>query len=214
LPELPAGVSVRHADLPPAEAVMAATDRKGVYEAVRADKGRRIAAGLGSVQPDDLVMIVDDDDLIHRGLVAFATTQTRRCGWVIDRGYLWRTGSRFMTLTDRFSEKCGTSLLIPPDYFLQFSGTPDTTEAIRELGSHQVIFERLPFGPPTWARVPFAAAIYRLERSGYSRSQEIVTARSRSPVPRFHRTGMFRLVPPRLLTSRIRRDFFGNVAGA
>jgi hypothetical protein len=118
LPELHERVRVRHVDLPPNTALAAARNRKDLMTALQLDKGERIAAGLDDVEPEDLVMVVDDDDLIHRDLVAFVVSQPR-CGWVIDKGYWWQSGARVLERTERFNDRCGTSLLVPPDRLLR-----------------------------------------------------------------------------------------------
>ena len=167
LPPLPPRVRVLHVDLPPNAALSAARTRQEVFAAIQLDKGRRIRAAMPEVAPDDLVTVVDDDDLVHRDLVAFVTGQDRGCGWVIKRGYWWASGSRLLVLTDRFHERCGTSLLVPPRYYGHVSGALAGEAALEELGSHKLIFGRLPLAEPTWRTVPFPAAIYRLQ-PGYA----------------------------------------------
>jgi glycosyltransferase involved in cell wall biosynthesis len=210
LPELPERVRVRHVDLPPNAALAAARNRLEIVAAIQLDKGRRIAAGLTEVEPDDLVMVVDDDDLVHRELVAFVSAQQPRCGWVINRGYWWQSGSRVLHETARFNDRCGTSLLVPPHYYAHFAGDLAEVDAIRELASHKRIFDRLPRQPPAWRYVPFPAAIYRLQGRGVSRSQ---LAASAAGAQEAERTGLRRRLAElrrmRFMTRRMRRDFFG-----
>ncbi len=209
LPSLPAGVRVVHVDLPPNTALAAARSRPEVIAAIQLDKGRRVAAGVADVAPDDLIMVVDDDDLVHRDLVAFVRAEPPGCGWVIDKGYWWRPGSGMVKRKDRFHARCGTSLLVPPRYYAHFSGGLSETDAIREIGSHKRIFDRLPYETPAWRSVPFLAAIYRLQ-GGLSRTQ---MAGAAADGVRLQRVGLRRqlkeLPTMRLLTPGLRRDFFG-----
>jgi hypothetical protein len=211
LPELPERVRVRHVDLPPNAALATARDRPEIVRAIDLDKGQRVAAGLTDVEPDDLIMVVDDDDLVHRNLVAFVSEQQPRCGWVINKGYWWQSGSRVFHGTERFHERCGTSLLVPPHYYAHFTGGLAEADAICELASHKWIFKRLPRQPPAWRYVPFAAAIYRLQGRGVSRSQQIAgwaiggPEQGRSGL-RDRLRGLRRM---RFMTPGMRRDFFG-----
>ena len=211
LPDLPEGVRVRHVDLPPNAALATARDRPEFVAAIDLDKGQRVAAALTDVEPDDLIMVVDDDDLVHRDLVAFVAAQQPRCGWVINKGYWWRSGSRVLHRTERFHQRCGTSLLVPPHYYAHFTGDLAESDAIRELASHKRIFRRLPRQPPAWRYVPFAAAIYRLQGRGVSRSQQmdgwaVGGPETRRPGLRSRLAGLRRM---RRMTRGIRRDFFG-----
>ena len=209
LPEIPERTRVRHVDLPPNTALAAARDREELMTALQLDKGQRVAAGLDDVEADDLVMVVDDDDLIHRDLVAFVASKPR-CGWVIGKGYWWRSGSRVLERTERFNDRCGTSLLVPPHYYGHFAGGVSESDAIRELASHKRIFDRLPKQAPAWRPVPFPAGIYRLQGRGTSRLQ-IAASAVGAPVPRPPglRTRLAALRRLRLMTRAVRRDFFG-----
>ena len=144
LPDLPEGVRVRHVDLPPNAALGTARDRPEIVAAIDLDKGQRVAAALTDVEPDDLIMVVDDDDLVHRDLVAFVAAEHPQCGWVIDNGFWWRSGSWVLHWTWRLNDRCGTSLLVPPHYYAHFTGDRADSDAIRELASHKWIFRRLP----------------------------------------------------------------------
>jgi hypothetical protein len=211
LPQLPERVRVEPVDLPPNTALAAARSKSAVVEALELDKGRRVAAGLKDVEPDDLVMVVDDDDLVHRDLVAFATAQRERSGWVIDQGYWWRSESPLLFRTSRFNDRCGTSLLLPPHYYAYFAGGLSERDAIRELACHKRIFKRVPRHPPAWRGVPFPAAIYRLQRGGASRLQQSVASATdgkegRRSVSLVRLAGLRRM---RFMTPRMGRDFFG-----
>ncbi len=213
LPDLPERVRVRTVELPPNTALAAATTRDAYFEALRADKGQRIAAGLADVGENDLIMPVDEDDLVHRDLVGFVLGQPPGPGWVIDRGYWWETGSRLLSLQDRFNSRCGTSLLVPPGHYAHFAGGLGPRDAIQELGSHKLIFKRRPKQLPDWRPVPFPAAIYRLHPGSATRSDQLAVAQGGSTRRRKSRWSVSELKKLRLLTPAIRREFFGGARG-
>lgn len=162
LPDLPPSFAVQWVDLPPNTNLAQATEREAVYASIRQDKGQRVAAALPHAGPQDAIMVVDDDDLISRRLVAFYESADQTKGYIIDKGYFWESGSDSLTEAAEFHTVCGTSLIIPKSYFARISA-PDVAADVQiaELGSHKLIFERHP-ATTDFARVPFKGAIYRL----------------------------------------------------
>ena len=213
LPDLPRGVRVVRVDFAPNRSyAMHAFPLEQVYEAVRADKGRRILAGLLATRPDGHVMVVDDDDFVSRALAGHAAGDPQAPGWWLERGYVWEDGGRLVYRLDGFAELCGTSHVIRADLLPR----PDTladadeTEVRRMLGSHKFIRRLAAERGTPLAPLPFRGAIYRVGHPGAHslssglRRQFFPRGLLRTPrqiVPRLLRLG--------LLTDRIRAEFFG-----
>ena len=223
LPELTRNMRVVWVDHPPNAALDRARTRAEVYEAIQLDKGGRIAAAADEIDAGRHIMVVDDDDLIHRRLSEFIASQNHRSGWCVDQGYIWQNGSRFLRRTRGFFERCGTSLIVPKEYYLKYSGDTinpaNPARATRELGSHTLIFDRVPMASSTWRFVPFLAAIYRLGHS--NASQRVVDVSKASsghggatPTLRSRLAWCAekasRLSRTRVIGSHVRRDFFGE----
>lgn len=170
LPDLPPQAVVEWVDLPPNTALAQARDREEVYRAILGDKGRRVRAALRHAGPDDALMVVDDDDLISRNLVAYYEEQGQSGAHIITQGYLWADGDTVLRPEARFNDLCGTSLIIPVSYFADVSAPEMDEEArIAELGSHKIIFRRHP-KDRDFREVPFAGAIYRQGHGNASQS--------------------------------------------
>lgn len=166
LPPLPDRVCVVHVDLPPNLARTETPDRTRFYQTIARDKGMRLRAGLKAVSPDDMLMVCDDDDLIHADLVRHVIEHTdpkARHGWYVDKGYVWRTDEDHFRILDRFHRVCGTSLIGPPQYFDAWhdEDTTGTRPSTMELGNHKGVFEKIGTGPEGFRPIPFRASIYR-----------------------------------------------------
>jgi hypothetical protein len=162
LPDLPERARVTHVSLPPNGVIEKATSLNEIYESIRIDKGRRVHAAFAAVGARDWVMVVDDDDLVSRRLVEEHRRLDRSKGWYIKDGYLWADGSRWLTTSDAFFEKCGTSLIVPAHFYAYFSAPEiGETDVIRELGSHKLIFDRRPIAADYFRPFPSRGAIYR-----------------------------------------------------
>lgn len=166
LPPLPPFARRVDIDLPPNDALAAATTRDALYQAVRQDRGARVAAAVAGLAPDDLIMVMDDDDLVHRDLVAFALGAPPGTAFVIDKGYGWPAPYDEAFEIDQFHRTCGTSLIIPAARYKLFRRARgerfDDLEVASELGSHRQIVDSDHRAGRPFARVPFRAAIYRL----------------------------------------------------
>jgi hypothetical protein len=166
-------------DLPPNTAVERAATREAAYEAVRLDKGSRIRAAVTDLSPEDLIMVVDEDDLVSRRLVAFVQDRRMRSqspqAWVIDKGYAWQDGSASAQLVDQFHRLCGTCLIVPAGRYKLFRLGPDASdadhhEATLELGSHRRLVDSDLRAGRRFGRVPFRAAIYRTGHANSTQS--------------------------------------------
>lgn len=213
LPSLPQGFEAKFVDFLPNPNYERADDIEAYYEAVRLDKGRRILSGLYSVQGSGHVMVVDDDDLIHRDLVAFSALHPRDNGWSIKNGYLWDEGY-ILYMYDDFSRLCGTSHIVRKDLFNLPQNIEDVSDNFisRMIGSHIFIEEELKKSGTPLAHLPFIGAIYRVGHSGaHSRSQGIMPKYFFGPeAPRNPLRLLWRLRKLRFLSPKIRKIFFGD----
>ena len=192
---------------------------------IRLDKGRRIHAGFVHAAPGDQVMVVDDDDLIHRDLAGFVAANPSDTFWFVPRGYFWEDGTRRIGLMNRLHKHCGSSLVIPKSAFLAAAEPADSPSeaAISELGSHHLIFERFPETGSNWHPVPFRATIYRVRHSNASmtaasdeRRRALFTSKAFRKVVGFLKglrrgfRGDARVgIAPFPMPARVRRAFFG-----
>lgn len=178
LPDLPANVAICWVDFPRQQLYERGTVDKEVWaNSVRYDKGRRILAGLIHLRPTGHVMIVDQDDFVHRGLTRFVQQNPNHYGWYVPKGYIWPDQSRFMLECDEFCHLCGTCHIIRADlYNIPASMEDARDEYIRmELGSHVVIQKLLQERGTPLEPFPFRAAVWRVGHSGsYSRSAQLI----------------------------------------
>ena len=84
----------------------------------RADKARKLMRGfehaktLGATH----VMAVDADDCVSRRITEVVKRQPRRAGWLLQKGYLWKAGSRVAYLNRKnFNHSCGSSAIVRAD---------------------------------------------------------------------------------------------------
>lgn len=150
-----------HVDLAPNTGLSTAVTHEELGVLFRNDKGRRVAAALDRVAPGSYVMAVDDDDLVSRRLVEFVLAQSERCAWYVDLGYAWTSGGSVLHPMQGFHRLCGTSLVVPVEYFRYVSGRGNEYEAIQELGSHRIIVDGSAEAGQVFRPLPFRAAIYR-----------------------------------------------------
>jgi hypothetical protein len=215
LPPLPSKFEAAFVDFPPNPHYDLEDDLEAYYEAVRFDKGRRILAGLYRAQTSGHIMLVDDDDFVHRDLAAFAARDPTANGWFIKVGYLWDEGRLLFKYRD-FSHLCGTSHIIRADLFGLPLRMDDVTESFicRTLGSHRFIAEDLAAAGTPLAVLPFAGAVYRVgHRGAHSQSDTILRKFFYGPEARGNPPRVIRRLPDlRLSGAWLRRDFFGESA--
>ena len=163
LPRLPPRCSVVHVDLPVPVLPDRETRLEAYYDAIRADKGLRIYAGLREVSPDSHVMAVDYDDFVSRRLAELVVTNRAAPGWNFETGYVW-AGGGWCYLKSDFHAICGTSHIIRRDLFgaLDHGGEPDLRAIKRRVGSHIFIHHDLAAEGRPLSALPFPGAVYRI----------------------------------------------------
>jgi hypothetical protein len=216
LPEIPEKFEIKRVDFPPNRLhERGNATQEEFHEAVRADKGRRVLAGMLHAGEMGHVMIVDDDDFVSRRLTAFVAANRNMNGWYIKHGYVWAEGTKLLYRLRNFSEVCGTSLIVRADlYNLPKSiEAADETYIRRMLGSHIQIKDILSKANAPLSPLPFNGAVYRTGHAeSHSQSSAILkqyffnNAAIRQP----HRT-LARALRLRLKTSQMNREFFGGV---
>lgn len=131
----------------------------------RADSERKIVTGLKAAQEFEPchVMKVDADDCVSKYLAEFVAQQPQANGWVINRGYEYKDGSRFIYLRkNNFHIHCGTANIIKYE-LLEFPEQHETMD-FKSISSYSIPHSRMidimakkgtPIKP-----LPFAGAVY------------------------------------------------------
>ncbi|MBX9777541.1 MAG: galactosyl transferase [Xanthobacteraceae bacterium] len=214
LPPLPRGMKVVHVDLAPS--TMNQWDYSNPHVSLvefLTDKGRRVLAGLVALRPPGHVMVLDDDDLVSNRLVAFVARSPRANGWYFEDGWLWSEGDPFMYWRDEFYRYCGSSHIVRADLF-QIPPTiaEARSEYIQLLGSHQRIRPAMEARGGRLEALPFHGAIYKIgHAAAHSRSERTLKRMFPKSVLRRHPRETFRrLLRLRLVTTSVRREFFGR----
>lgn len=190
--EIP-GVEFRHPNLeflqvnfdPPTDEMISKTtpedyDPKHYRNAAKeADKARKITAGMKAAQEytPDYIMVVDADDCIHNGLVAFTEQAPDRApGWFFKRGYIYNEGSQLIFLNkNTFNELCGTCLIVRSDLAGQLVSGDDLPVFSHEL-------QTLP-GGESLEPLPFPGAIYSIGNTeNYCSTPEAVKKMNSYPI--------------------------------
>lgn len=212
LPPLPAGCHVRHVDLPLPVLPDRTRDRQAYFDAIRHDKGLRLYAAVGDVDPRDHVMFVDFDDLVSRRLARLVAAHPEAPGWYFDWGYIFSGRGRLCYLKRRFNHTCGTSHVLRRDLIGPFetpAGEPDMAMIKRHLGSHLFVQKDLVAAGAPLAPLPFPGAFYRIGNP-QSTSGTGGLVRALTPPPAFlrHPWGMTRrAMNYRLIDARLREEF-------
>lgn len=133
------------------------------YEAIRADKGARVLAGIVASRADGHVMVVDYDDFISCHWAELSASAPDFPGWVVDSGIVYDGGWLSYAQTSGFNELCGTSLAVHVRLLGLDAGMRTDPEHIRRvLGSHRFLAGDLEqIGTPL-KRCPFPGAAYRV----------------------------------------------------
>ncbi|CAM5338279.1 hypothetical protein MAUB1S_05862 [Mycolicibacterium aubagnense] len=217
LPGLPAGFSVVRVTFPPN--VLHEIDKaniEDVYDAFRADKGRRVLMGMLAARDSGFFMIVDDDDFVSARIVEHVAENQSANGWTIDKGYIWDDGGKILLGYDDFSHLCGTSLIIRAALY----GLPERFEDASldwiksMLGSHVRIADILAKNGTSLAPLPFRGAVYRVGHAGsHSKAPSLLVKYFLSwealKRPRRLLRNMGKL---RLVDDDAKREFFGRAA--
>ncbi|MFC3120823.1 hypothetical protein [Agaribacter flavus] len=231
LPELPKNFHVVYVNIRPSNHEVASLTREEMFVAIRHDKGSRIAAAMDCVEDDELVMVVDDDDLLHENLVSFITDKVEQKFFYVEKGYFWESGTKRLGKIDNIHKFCGSTLILPKNAYAMFNenelnslGMVNHDYGIAEIGSHHLIFKRFKVEEGHWLAVPFRAVIYRVQHTNASLTRFSANSRLSS------KTGsvLYRLLSiakgikrglrgdPRggigifPMTQRLRRAFFGK----
>ena len=103
LPDLPERFGVVRVAFPPNDLhEIDKANIEDVYDAFRADKGRRVLMGMLAARNSRFFMIVDDDDLVSARIVQYVAENPDANGWTIDRGYIWDDGGKLLFEYDEF----------------------------------------------------------------------------------------------------------------
>jgi hypothetical protein len=177
LPTLPKNFYVAWVDFPPnALHEQGNAERELFYEAIRADKGRRILAGMLHAKRTGHIMIVDDDDFVSCKLASYVEANAKANGWYVDRGYLWEEGGGLLYLLSNFHRLCGSSHIVRSDLYEIPSHFDEASETYirRMLGSHVFIEGYLASNGNPLHPLPFPGAVYRIGHAGsHSKSKGI-----------------------------------------
>jgi hypothetical protein len=215
LPDMPAQFSTVRVRFPPNDLhEMGEANLEAVYEAFRADKGRRVLAGMLAARDSRFFMIVDDDDFVSSRLARHASENPEANGWTIERGYIWDDGGRLLLGYDEFNHLCGTSLIVRSDlYGLPGRFEDASLDWIKSmLGSHVRIADILAGRGTPLTPLPFRGAVYRVAHAGsHSKAPSLVRkyflSREALKRPRRMLRHLGRL---RLIGDDARREFFGS----
>jgi hypothetical protein len=169
LPDLPDRFSVELVNFPPNNLhEIDKADIEDVYDAFRADKGRRVLKGMLAARDSRFFMVVDDDDFVSARIVQHASENPEANGWAIERGYIWDDGGKLLLGYDEFNHLCGTSLIVRSDLY----GLPERFEDASldwiksMLGSHVRIAGILAENGTPLKPLPFRGAVYRVAHGG------------------------------------------------
>lgn len=132
------------------------------FDAVRRDKGLRLKAGFDAARAP-WVMLLDDDDFVHRGLTRFVADKDRPDGWYVDKGYHWTTGTGRLFPRNRFYRNCGSCYVLRRELLqAALDSFADPLEGIDTmLGSHLALITRCEALGRPLAPLPFRAAVKR-----------------------------------------------------
>jgi len=212
LPPLPAGCHARFIDLPAPVLPDRRADPEAYYDEIRRDKGLRIHEGVRDVPPGAFVMPVDYDDFVSNRLAEFALRNPGAAGWYFPQGYL-HSGGRWLYLTHRLHQTCGTSHMIRRGVLGSFetpAGKPDLPAIKRRLGSHLFNQPDLAGTPEALAPLPFPGAVYRIgdPQSAIGTGAGIFTTMTPPAHMLFHPiNALRRLARYRPLTAKLREEF-------
>lgn len=217
LPDLPERFGVERVTFPPNNLhEIDKADIEAVYDAFRADKGRRVLAGMLAARDSRFFMIVDDDDFVSARIVEHVSQNPDTNGWTIDRGYIWDDGGSLLLGYDEFNHLCGTSLIVRSDLY----GLPERFEDASldwiksMLGSHVRIADILAGRGTPLSTLPFRGAVYRVAHGGsHSKAPSLVRKYFLSgEALRRPRRLLRNLGRLRLVGEEARREFFGRPA--
>lgn len=214
LPVLPGKFSVTWVDFPPNDIhERGDATEEDFLDSFRADKGRRVLAGMLDARDSRFFMIVDDDDFVSARIVEYVSRHQNENGWAIDKGYIWDDGGSLLLCRDQFNHYCGTSLIIRSDlYGLPSKAEDASIEWIKNmLGSHVRVVPALAERGTPLNSLPFRGAVYRVAHKGsHSKAPSLIDMYflNRNALRRPVST-MRNLAGLRLLSTEHKKEFFG-----
>jgi hypothetical protein len=217
LPDLPERFSVERVTFPPNNLhEIDKADLEAVYDAFRADKGRRVLKGMLAARDSRFFMIVDDDDFVSARIVQHVSENPDANGWTIDRGYIWDDGGKLLLGYNEFNHICGTSLIVRADNY----GLPEQFEDASldwiksMLGSHVRIADILAGRGTPLLPLPFHGAVYRVAHGGsHSKAPSLLVKYFLSwEAFKRPRRLLRNLGKLRLVGDTAKREFFGKPA--
>lgn len=214
LPPLPSRFDIEWVTFAPNDrhAISSGT-REEVLDAFRFDKGRRVLRGMLRARNSRFFMIVDDDDLVSRHIVAHAAEHPDANGWTVDSGYVWNDGGILLYRHSQLHHICGTSLIIRATlYKLPKTFAEATPEYVKTmLGGHRCIAALFVEKGTPLSPLPFIGAIYRVGHTGsHSQSRGVLFqfVFTLATLLRPHDL-MRNLTRLRLVDRSVRGEFFG-----
>lgn len=126
------------------------------------DKMLRLTLEAGRVDPSHL-MIVDADDLVNHDLVEYAQSRPESHGWLIDHGYCYSVGSRFI-LEQCGSFNCGTNSILNARriQFPQSATHEERMKCLALTAGHTTIAGAMADQGTPLDRLSFPGAIYMI----------------------------------------------------
>lgn len=165
LPSLPDDVMIIRVALPqtPLPDWGGGANAEMYFEAIRADKGARVLAGIVAAEPNGHVMVVDYDDFVSCRLAELSASAPHAPGWVIDSGFVYDERRLSYAQTSGFNEVCGTSLAVHVRLLgLEAGLRTEPARVRRTLGSHRFLADDLKESGNPLTRCPFPGAVYRV----------------------------------------------------
>ncbi len=215
LPNLPDKFSVTRVTFPPNDLHELGQGAKETFlDAFRADKGRRVLAGMLDAKDSKYTMISDDDDLVSNRIVEYVAQNEGANGWIVTRGWLWDDGGKYLFDYEDFHRKCGTCLIIRRDLYRIPDRFEDADlEWVKDsFGSHHRIGAKLASQDQGLNPLPFRGAVYRVASAGSHSGSGSIWHH-----PLFNRKGLkhpysaFRnMLRLRRIMRRHRQEFFGE----
>lgn len=176
--------------------------------AMTLDRGRKVLLGLQMAQEfnPSHAMVVDADDCVSKYLAEFVNQNTQHNGWYVNKGYIYKDGSRFVYLKKKnFNHICGTCNIIRYDLYDLFENLEDKYSdlILKYHGGHKYILETL-IHKGVWIEpLPFAGAAYIVENGENYYNDRFESVMPKEVVNRIKTTRHFRLL------NNLLRDEFG-----
>lgn len=132
--------------------------QESIYKRREIDKGKKIVRGAEYAYNElntDYIMTVDSDDYVSNNIAAFVNNSNSKIpGWYVNKGYLNFEGKKFLVKTFKFSQLCGSSIIIKPEllqYFINVHPVFYFDHRLTSIGSDINLL-----------KFPFSAGIYNI----------------------------------------------------